>query len=229
MEEGASMLSGLKRLGFEHVVATPHIRPGMFDNHALDLVTAYRSTLLDLRAYSDLPETSLASEHFFDSDVILRIHRGEGLPYRRESDLSEKREGGSILVEFHDLAPLKVIEAQLYELQVKGYRPVIAHPERYRACWKEPGIVERLVQLGSVALLDTAALVGKYGRRAKGSARELLDRGAYAAACSDAHRPSDIDLLEEGMSFISEEYGEEEVSRLFSTGPKALLGGTSSR
>lgn len=219
------MLTKLKALGFSHVAATPHTRPGMFDNRSGDLIAAYRTMRSALGPRDDLPETSLGSEHFFDSEVIGRIHRGEGLPYRRHENLDEKREGGAILVEFHDLSPLSLIEQQLYTLQMKGYLPVIAHPERYRACFTEPQIVERLVQLGSVALLDTAALIGKYGRNAQDCARELLSRGAYGAACSDAHRPSDVDLLEQGMLYLEQEQGKAEISRLFSDGPEALLDG----
>jgi protein-tyrosine phosphatase len=44
VEEGIQMLMKLGRLGFSHVVATPHMRPGMFENTAQDLRRAYANT-----------------------------------------------------------------------------------------------------------------------------------------------------------------------------------------
>jgi len=179
-----------------------------------------------LAEYQDLPSVSLGSEHFFDESVIRAILDGQGLPYRAEFASTEtSRDGGGILIEFHDLTPMPIIERQLFELQTRGYLPVLAHPERYRAVWKEPDLVTRLVERGCVALLDTAALAGKYGSRAKGCARKLMEMEAYDAACSDAHRPADAKLVHKGMKWIESSYGSEEIDFLFSTGPRALLEG----
>lgn len=224
--EGLEMLSLLAQAGFRHVVATPHMRPGMFDNSPAQLIEAYLRTDGARGSRSDLPHTSLGSEHFFDSDVVARIHDGSALPYR-EGAVPEAtpRSGGGILVEFADLTPLPVIERQLFDLQTRGFIPVIAHPERYRNVWTEPERLVRLVELGSVALLDVSALVGKYGRHAEGAAWDLLEREAYGAACTDSHRPSDVEWAEKGMARLAEEYGEDELIYLMSEGPRALLMG----
>src|SRR5262249_23205702 len=103
--------------------------------------------------------------------------------------------------------------------------PVIAHPERYEPVWEQPEVLERLVDLGVAALLDTAALEGKYGRRPKRCARDLLERGLYHAAGSDGHRPGGVALGRAGMAWIKKEYGEEEVDFLFREGPRAILAG----
>jgi protein-tyrosine phosphatase len=222
------MLRRLGSLGFKHVVATPHMRPGMFDNRVSHLKEAYERARTMLHEETELPSTSLGSEHFFDSEVIDAVKIGRGLPYRHPaSDTSPDavRSGGAILVEFRDLAPLQVIERQLFELQTLGYIPVIAHPERYRAVWESPEALIRLVELGSVALLDIAALVGKYGRRSKAAARRLLEEQAYDAACTDSHRPDDVDLAAKGMAVLEKDYGPEELQYLLADGPAALLAG----
>lgn len=225
-DEGTEMLRRLRDLGFGHVVATPHMRPGMFDNRTEDLVRAYLRAQDALTGKTGLPMTSLGSEHFFDSEIVQRIRSGTGLPYREAFHQSgEPTRGGAILIEFADLAPLSVIETQLFELQTEGYIPVIAHPERYRTVWKNPEVVRRLVELGSVALLDIAALVGKYGKRSREAAWELLEMGTYDAACTDSHRPSDVELAEQGIYEVRSQYGEDEVEFLFDHGPRALLEG----
>ncbi len=228
--ESLELLTNLRELGFSHVVATPHMRPGMFDNTHADLRRAFEETrqgLLRCGRETLLPDTSLGSEHFFDAMVVDAIHDGRGLPYQPDEPLDQPapRVGGAILIEFHDLSPLSIIEGQLFRLQTAGFLPVIAHPERYRQVWKQPELVARLQDTGSVALLDSAALVGKYGRKAQECARLLLDEGTYHASCSDAHRPKDTGDVAAAMTFISENYGQEELGLLFRDGPQALLNG----
>lgn len=226
IDEGLDMLRALKRLGFSHVAATPHTRPGMFDNNASTLREAYLRMQACVPEGDEYPETSLASEHFFDDSVIRAIHAGEALPYRPGFDPHESsRHGGAILIEFLDLPPPAILDQQLFLLKRAGYLPVIAHPERYRSVWSHPDRLLSVVEQGTVALLDTAALVGKYGRRARASAELLLEQEAYDAACSDAHRPADVELLQRGMEWIEKRYGREELSVLFQEGPTALLSG----
>lgn len=215
VEDSLAMLRGLHRIGFDLVMATPHMRPGMFDNTAGDLKAAFERMQPHLTE-AELPEVALSSEHYFDEIVFARLMEEKALPYPG---------GRAVLLEFYEIDFPPSIDHRLFDLKRRRLTPVIAHPERYRCIWRSPETLERLVDKGSGALLDTAALVGKYGRKVKRSAEELLERGLYHAACSDAHRPSDIEEVEKGMARIEKLYGAEEVDFLFREGPRALLEG----
>jgi protein-tyrosine phosphatase len=216
-EEGIAMLRELYRIGFDRVVATPHMRPNLFDNHQQHLRRAFDAMLPHLAGLQGLPRVELSSEHYFDDVVFHRLLSGEGLPYPG---------GHAVLLEFYEIDFPPMIERRLFELSTrKQLLPVIAHPERYHCIWRSADILERLVDAGVGALLDTAALVGKYGRKPKRSAEELLERGLYHAACSDAHRPADVAEVEAGMRRIDQLYGDDEVEFLFKIGPQALLEG----
>jgi|SRR5688572_2294696 len=225
VEEGLTMLTGLGELGFEHVVATPHMRPGMFDNDRPALEAAYLRMLPEVDRVAALPRTSLASEHFFDDTVVGRIRSGAALPYRPERAASGPRTSGPILVEFTDLMPSTPILRQLFRLQAEGYTPVIAHPERYRAAWTRPELVVEWVEAGCHALLDLCALIGKYGAEPKRTALRLLELEAYDAACSDAHRPSDIPLTAAALEALDRHAGRAELDFLLGSGPRAILHG----
>jgi protein-tyrosine phosphatase len=214
--DGIAMLRGLRQLGFDLVLATPHMRPGMFDNDKASLTRAYERMLPHLSGVPELPRVALSSEHYFDEIVYARLLAGEGLPYPG---------GRAALVEFYEIDFPPAIDHRLFDLRRQNIMPVIAHPERYRCIWRSPETLERLVDAGSAALLDVAALVGKYGREPQRSAELLLERGLYQAACSDAHRPSDIEQVAAGMRRVEELYGPEEVEYLFRAGPTHLLEG----
>jgi protein-tyrosine phosphatase len=217
VEDGLEMLRELGKLGFELVIATPHMRPGLFDNEKPDLERAYANMLRSIEAVPGLPRVALSSEHYFDEVIYQRLLAGDALPYPG---------GRAALLEFYEIDFPPSIDQRFFDLRRNRVLPVIAHPERYQCLWRSTEPLERLIDSGAAALLDTAALVGKYGRRPKLCAEDLLERGLYHAACSDAHKPSDVEQVASGMRRIEDLYGREEVEFLFHDGPLALLSGT---
>lgn len=213
--EGLEMLRALHAVGFDRVVATPHMRPGMFDNDKQALLGAYEQ-LRPLLAESGLPATDVSSEHYFDDVVFSRIMAGDGLPYPG---------GKAVLLEFYAVDFPPAVDLCFAKLRRSGVLPVIAHPERYQCLWQSVERLERLVDAGAAALLDTAALVGKYGATPQRAAERMLELGLYHAACSDAHRPADVKDVERGMKRIEKLYGGDEIQFLFHEGPRALLAG----
>jgi protein-tyrosine phosphatase len=214
--EGVAILRALAEAGFERVVATPHMRPGMFENTREALTLAFERMQPALAAEAGLPEVGLSSEHYFDDIVYRRLLSGEGVPYPG---------GRAALLEFYGVDFPPVIVERLFDLRRRGVMPVIAHPERYRYIWNNPDALERLVDSGVATLLDTGALVGKYGREPQRCAETLLERELYSAACSDAHRASDVAEVARGIRRIAELYGDEEVDFLLSDGPRQILEG----
>lgn len=217
LEDSVVLLRGLFQLGFVHVVATPHMRPGLFDTTAEQLREAYCSTREHHRKQAGLPELSLSCEHYFDDVVFNRLCEGQGLPYAG---------GHAVLLEFYQNRLPASVDRLLAKLKRLGLTPVIAHPERYQALWESPSRLERLLDLGAVALLDIAAVVGKYGRKPQQTAELLLEQGLYYAACSDAHHPRDLQAVEAGIAWLDRHYGKDDVYSLFREGPAEILGGT---
>jgi protein-tyrosine phosphatase len=215
-EEGVAMLQALHEAGFDTVIATPHMRPGMFDNAREDLERAYQSMAPYLAAAGPLPHVDLSSEHYFDDVVYERLISGRALPYPG---------GKAVLIEFYGLEFPRGGEKRLFDLVCRGILPVIAHPERYRYVWASTGVLERLVESGAATLLDAASFVGKYGRETQRAAEALLEQGLYHAACTDSHRPEDVADATRGMARIAELYGTDEVDALFRDGPREILAG----
>ncbi len=230
LDDSRAMLEGLGALGFELVHATPHMRPGMFDLDKPRLQRAYAETTAALGPVS--VQTALASEHFFDDVVFTRIMAGDGLPFPHVPLLGgpppRHRALAAILVEFpRDRFPLGIV-AQFQRLMQRGYLPVLAHPERYRPVWEDDTCLDPLLDAGAVLLLDAASVTGKYGRAAELAATKLVTEGAYHAACSDAHRPGDVDEVGKAIERLGELVGKPERDRLFDRGPREILAGTPS-
>ncbi len=84
-DDGIKLLRALYDVGFSTVVATPHMRPGMFDNDRTSLTRAYEAMEEPVARAREqgnvLPVVYLSSEHFLDDIVFHRLLEGEGLPY----------------------------------------------------------------------------------------------------------------------------------------------------
>jgi protein-tyrosine phosphatase len=222
-EEGLAMLRGLRAAGFDVVMATPHMRPGMFDNDKNGLERAF-GAMQPVLSGKDLPAVHLASEHFFDDVVFGRMMRGEVLAY--PSLGSSRGVRRPILIEVSGQGPFPVrLQHRFFDLRRAGLVPVLAHPERYEPVWRDDTCLDPLLDAGAHLLLDTCALIGKYGRAPQRAAEALLEDGAYEAACSDAHRPSDVDLVVRAIERLTELVGEEETRRLLADGPRRILEG----
>jgi protein-tyrosine phosphatase len=222
-DESLAMLRGLRQAGFDEVVATPHMRPGMFDNDRPGLERAFAAMHPILASATDatgagaLPRVHLASEHFFDDVVFGRLLRGEGLPYPG---------GHSVLVELGQGPFPARLQHRFFDLRRAGLVPVLAHPERYDPVWKDDACLDPLLDAGAHLLLDVCALVGKYGRAPQRAAEKLLEEDAYEAACSDAHKPRDVEVVVGAIERLEKLVGAAEAKRLLSEGPRGILRGT---
>jgi len=223
------MLRLLRQVGFDDVVATPHMRPGMFDNDRDRIERAFAAMQPTLQACTALPTVHLASEHFFDDVVFGRLVRGEALPYpsprqpSRGGDSPAPARLAAVLVEFGNGAFPLHAQHRFFDLRRAGLVPVLAHPERYDPVWKDDGCLDPLIDAGAHLLLDVCALVGKYGRAPQRAAEKLLEEDAYEAACSDAHRPTDVDIVARAIDRLEALVGKEEAGRLLGDGPRGIL------
>jgi protein-tyrosine phosphatase len=223
-DESLAMLRGLRQAGFDQVVATPHMRPGMFDNDRAALQRAFAAMQPVVpgvsgssQAGDGLPAVHLASEHFFDDVVFGRLVRGEALPYPGD--------GKCVLVELGQGAFPARLQHRFFDVKRAGLTPVLAHPERYDPVWKDDSCLDPLLDAGAHLLLDVCALVGKYGRAPQKAAEKLLEDDAYEAACSDAHKPKDIDEVVRAIDRLEQLMGKPEAMRLLAEGPRGILHG----
>jgi protein-tyrosine phosphatase len=215
-DEGLELCRALHAIGYGTIAATPHIRSVMFDNEAEDLKRRFERFAEAARGSGAMPELVLGAEHFCDDHFWRLFERGETLPYSG---------GKALLLELPpDRMPLGLDE-RCFRLQVRGLRPVLAHPERYAPLWSSSAPLERLLELGMLALLDLMSLVDKYGRKPRRAAERMLEEEIYFAACSDCHRPADVELVAAAIERLQELIGDDAAHRLLQANPAAILSG----
>lgn len=171
-----------EKIGFGKVWLTPHV---MRDLHnTAEKVSAVFSQLK--KAYHGPIELALASEYMMDEDFS---HRLSTDPLRLGHE--------HLLVETSYMNPPSGLDKILMSVWEAGFRPLIAHPERYMYMGKKD--YEHLKEFGFDFQLNIMSLSGYYGPRPKAVGFKLLEAGMYDYVGSDLHHLNVYQPLMESM------------------------------
>lgn len=129
-----------------------------------------------------------------------------------------------LLVEFFFDEDLAYMDEMLLSIARQGCIPVIAHPERYEAVQRIPGIVERWFRAGYIIQLNKGSILGRLGRRAARTAAWILDHGLAHIVASDAHSPTvRTPRMDELLQYLSENCAEVYIDILLAENPRRIL------
>ena len=174
MEDALAVLSFYADIGVREVWLTPHIMedipntPAELKSRFEELKTVYHGPV----------QLHLAAEHMLDNLFDERFAAGEVLPLGEHED--------TLLVETSYFNPPMDMDGQLRRIAKGGYRPLLAHPERY--VYMDMKDYRRLRESGVEFQLNLLSLTGHYGPEARKKAWLLLKEGLYCRAGSDLHR-----------------------------------------
>src|SRR5581483_8114401 len=121
-ETSLQLIAGLKELGYKKFITTPHILWDMYKNDAVSITSAHAKLQLALLENNDNTSVKPAAEYFLDDhfDELLETN----IPLLTIHD-------NWVLVEFSFVTTPLNFKEKLFNMQVKGYQPILAHPERY--------------------------------------------------------------------------------------------------
>ena len=112
----------------------------------------------------------------------------------------------------------------LYEIQIKGYIPIIAHPERNSEIRRNPNILYSLIEKGSTAQLNLHSMSGMYGKDVMDTANLLLDHSLINFVGTDSHsdrRRSPV--IKNSLKLIENKLSGKEYFKIVYKNPELLL------
>jgi protein-tyrosine phosphatase len=163
--------------GTRTIAATPHIR----DDHPFDLALIATRTAEVNRA--------LRRE-----GVSLEVVTGGELALSKAPELDDEQlrsialgGGPTLLVESPYTHATDLLEQQLFDLQLRGFRLLLAHPERSPSFLSDVRRLGRLVDRGIACSVTAASLTGRFGRTVRRFSVQMLREGLVHDIASDAH------------------------------------------
>ncbi|MBO0933554.1 tyrosine-protein phosphatase [Fibrella aquatilis] len=187
IDEALVCLQQLADWGIRHIVTTPHISQDFYPNTSAHLHEAGQQ-IQALIATHDLPLTfTVAAEYLTDELFDARLQQNDLLNFGTER---------FVLIETGWAALPRQLPQWLFQMQVKGYQPILAHPERYLYFRGKSTQLAELRQHGCRLQLNLMSLTGRYGDDARRMARTLIREGLVDFVASDLHRARDLTNLE---------------------------------
>jgi len=189
-EDSLALLQGLSSLGFKKVITTPHIMSDYFRNGPENILPG-RDHLRALCATHHIPlEVDAAAEYYMDEGFIAKINSEPLLT------LGDKY----LLFEISYINPPDNILRAVFDMKVKGYKPLLAHPERYPFWYGKFKAYEELKEHDVFFQINTISLAGYYGPGAKKIAERMIDAGMVNFVGSDMHHARHLEALRKTLN-----------------------------
>ena len=171
-EDSLAILRFLEEQGVSEVWFTPHVMEDVPNT-----TEGIRARFEELESvYRGGLRFHLAAEYMIDTLFEERLAARDLLTHGNDT----------VLVETSAVAPPINLWEVLETMRKAGYRPLIAHPERYR--YMDKADYKRLHDMGCVLQMNLPSIVGFYGESARERALDVLDKGWYSMVGSDCHR-----------------------------------------
>src|SRR5687767_4622054 len=186
VKSALQLIKGMVDLGYKKLITTPHIMWDMYKNTKEDILKGYEILQREVEEEKIDVEIIAAAEYFLDDYVKELLKKNEPL-----LTISQNM----VLVEFSLAYEPMDLREILFEMQLQGYQPVIAHPERYIYPEKGRIFFEELKDSDYLFQLNILSLVGLYGKEPQKNAHWLVEKQFYDFAGTDIHNIRQLEAL----------------------------------
>ena len=188
MEESLELIRGLKALGFKKLITTPHVLWDMYRNTP-EIINKKLETVRQALRENDIDiELYAAAEYFLDEHMERLIKEKQPLVTIKDN---------MVLVEFSVMHMSINMKELIFDLQMAGYQPVLAHPERYVYLNKNREIFDELRANGVLFQLNLLSATGGYGKSVLELAQYFLKNGFYSVVGTDLHHAGHLQRLKD--------------------------------
>jgi protein-tyrosine phosphatase len=182
-----SYIKKMMELGYRKFITTPHAYPDLYPNNPATIRAALAVLQQQLKEEAVDVEVHAAAEYFIDDSFIDRIKNNEQFLTLHQN---------FVLVEISFMQPPPDLNEVLFELIVKGYQPVLAHPERYNFYHSKKEIYHRFKDQGCLLQVNLLSLIGYYGKSVQDAAHFLVQEKLVDLIGTDLHHQRHLEAMQ---------------------------------
>ncbi|MFT3884085.1 MAG: histidinol phosphatase [Flavobacteriales bacterium] len=190
MENSIELIRAMHELGYTKVITTPHVMADGFRNTPEIILTGLQRVREELAVQGIPVEIEASAEYYLDHEFDRLVRERQVIPFGNDH----------VLFELPFISEPAILLNVIFQLQTQGYKPVLAHPERYQFWHNDLSKYENLKERGVLFQLNTVALMGAYGPTARKVAEKLVDNGWYELLGSDCHSMNHIAAIKATLS-----------------------------
>ncbi len=187
MDDSIELISKMSSYGIKNIITTPHVLGDVYPNTSKVIkqkLTEVKNELAN-RGIKDV-QIAAAAEYMMDEQFSKLLENNDILTIKDKYVLVE--------MSFFS-APINLYEI-LFEIQLKGYKPVLAHPERYNFYHNDLNNFYKLKNSGCLFQLNLLSLTEQYGKGVQKISNKLLKEGLYDFVGTDTHHHHHLELLQ---------------------------------
>ena len=177
VEDSVELIRHLHSLGYTKLITTPHVMSDYFQNTPETILGGLEIVRAALKENNIPVEISAAAEYYIDDGFIRKLEEEKLLTFG----------DNYLLVEVSYINPPDNVRDILFRAQVLGYKPILAHPERYPFWYRSLDEYQRFFDMGIILQLNLNSLSGYYGPDAKRIAEKLIEMEIVQALGTDMH------------------------------------------
>jgi tyrosine-protein phosphatase YwqE len=185
-EEALDVIRALKKAGYKKLVTTPHISLEQFPNTRDGILAKHEELLNFLQVSGETIDLHAAAEYYLDENFTELARHKQLLTFGNNYVLFETS---------HMFKPAGLADV-VKLLQDAGYRPVLAHPERYAYLWNHPEQFAPMRATGVLFQVNLLSLAGHYTPLVQKTAEYLLEHSLVDVLGSDTHKLSHTQALQ---------------------------------
>lgn len=177
VEESLKLIKGITAHGIQKIITTPHIMADIHKNTPDTIKNAFTTLEPHLAEAQITVPFSYGAEYLLDELFLDKLDSGNVLPVF----------DNVLLVETPFLYKPLNLEDMIFRIQTAGFKPLLAHPERYYYMFNEQELFFKLKDIGVMFQMNVLAVTGYYGKMEKDTAKFILSNKMYDYFGSDMH------------------------------------------
>jgi len=190
IERSIELVLSLKEMGYKKLITTPHVSD-MFPNSTEIILNGYKALKTELQYREIEMEIEVAAEYYADETFEELLKKKDILTFGKEKYL---------LFELSYFTEPKELASLVHDIQMAGYTPVLAHPERYIYLHRSMEEYKKIKAMGVLFQINLNSLVSYYSEEIATVVKQLINDGMVDFIGSDTHHRRHIKSLEKSLT-----------------------------
>ncbi len=187
MNHSVELIREMKDLGFSKIITTPHIQGEVYKNTPEIILSGLEDVRKAIKIAGINVQLEAAAEYLLDDFFAEKLQAKNLLSFSNKH----------ILVELSYFSPHPNLFNFIFDLQIEGYKVILAHPERYSYWFNSYNKYDELKDRGVFFQMNTISLGGYYGPMVKKQAEKMVDLGMIDFLGTDMHNTNYLQGLQD--------------------------------
>lgn len=185
IEESVELITEMEKMGYSKVITTPHIMSDYYRNTPEIILSGLDKVREALVKAGSKMQIEAAAEYYIDFDFQDKIKEKKLLTFGNNY----------VLFEMPFIGEPQTLNTVIFDMQMAGYKPVLAHVERYTFWHNEYEKIQSMKDKGVLLQLNINSLSGHYSPQVRKIAEKMVNENMFDLLGSDCHNLNHIDLL----------------------------------